>query len=175
MLDPIFHNVVGIVGYKNNGKTTLVERLVAWLVTARGLRVSTVKHAHHTVDLDQPGRDSYRHREAGAEEVILATAKRVAVLHELRDAPEPSLAELLRRLSPVDIVLVEGYKTGPHDKIEVKRQATETPLLALSDPSVRAVASDAPLPGLSVPVLPLDDVAGIGGFALELRKPQVSA
>lgn len=155
--------IIGIVGWKNNGKTTLVVRLVEHL-TALGYRVSTVKHAHHEVDLDQPGKDSWRHREAGAQEVVLATARRWAVIHELRGAPEPDLAELLARLSPVDLVIVEGFKHGDHPKIEVHRRERGTSLLATADASIVAVASDEPLPGLDRPVLGLDDVAGIAAF-----------
>jgi len=166
--------VFGVVGWKNNGKTTLVVRLVEHL-TALGYRVSTVKHAHHEVDLDQPGKDTWRHREAGAEEVVLATARRWAVIHELRGAAEPPLDELLARMTPVDLVLVEGFKRFPHPKIEVHRAERGTPLLAPEDPSVVAVASDAPLPGLALPRLGLDDVPAIAAFILarlELGPPR---
>ena len=157
--------VFGVVGWKNNGKTTLVERLVAHLTEA-GYRVSTVKHAHHEVDLDQPGKDSWRHREAGACEVVLATARRWAVIHELRGRPEPPLDELLARMSPVDLVLVEGFKRFPHPKLETHRRERGTPLLAREDPTIIAVASDEPLPDLALPQLDLDDVAGIARFIL---------
>ena len=162
--------IIGIVGWKNNGKTTLVVRLVEHL-TALGYRVSTIKHAHHEVDLDQPGKDSWRHREAGAAEVVLATARRWAVIHELRGAAEPPLAELLARLSPVDLVLVEGFKRDAHPKIEVHRRERGTALLAAQDPTIIAVASDEPLPDLAVPVLDLDDVAGIAALILRLLGP----
>ena len=142
--------VFGVVGWKNNGKTTLVERLVAHL-TAAGYRVSTVKHAHHEVDLDQPGKDTWRHREAGAEEVVLATARRWAVIHELRGAPEPSLDELLARMTPVDLVLVEGFKRCGHPKLEVHRQERGTPLLAVEDPSIVALATNEALPEMALP------------------------
>lgn len=158
--------VYGVTGWKNSGKTTLMERLVAE-ITGRGLRVSTVKHAHHAADLDQPGRDTHRHRVAGAQEVILASPARWAILHELRGAPEPPLADLLARLSPVDLVLIEGYKTAPHPKIEAHRAATGQPLLAPGNATVRAVASDRALAGLSVPVLPLNDTAAIADFILK--------
>ena len=111
-------------GWKNAGKTGLMERLVAEF-TARGMSVSTIKHAHHAVDVDQPGTDSYRHREAGAREVVLASARRFAVMHELRDAEEPTLEALIARLAPVDLVLVEGYKRAPHPKIEAYRAAAK--------------------------------------------------
>ncbi len=158
--------VFGVVGWKNNGKTTLVERLVAHL-TAAGYRVSTVKHAHHEVDLDQPGKDTWRHREAGAEEVVLATARRWAVIHELRGAPEPSLDELLARMTPVDLVLVEGFKRCGHPKLEVHRQERGTPLLAVEDPSIVALATDEALPEIALPQFPLDDVAAIADFVLQ--------
>jgi molybdopterin-guanine dinucleotide biosynthesis protein MobB len=157
--------VIGVVGWKNNGKTTLVVRLIEHLV-ARGYRVSTVKHAHHEADLDRPGKDSWRHREAGAAEVMLATARRWALLHELRDEPEPPLEALLARLSPADLVIVEGFKSFPHPKVEVHRAERGTPLIARDDPTVVAVASDEPLPDLAVPVLDLDDVPAIAELIL---------
>ena len=158
--------VFGGVGWKNNGKTTLVERLVTHL-TAQGRRISTVKHAHHEVDLDQPGKDTWRHREAGATEVVLATARRWAVIHELRGAAEPSLDELLAKLTPVDLVLVEGFKRFPHPKLEVHRRERGTPLLAAEDPSIVGVASDEPLPAIALPQFPLDDIAAIARFVVE--------
>ena len=161
--------VFGVVGWKNNGKTTLVERLVAHL-TAGGYRVSTVKHAHHEVDLDQPGKDTWRHREAGAREVVLATARRWAVIHELRGEAEPALDELLAWMTPVDLVVVEGFKRFPHPKLEVHRRERGTPLLARDDPSVVAVATDEPVQGLHVPQFGLDDVAGIARFVLDRLK-----
>lgn len=157
--------IIGIVGWKNNGKTTLVVRLIEHLV-ARGYRVSTVKHAHHEADLDRPGKDSWRHREAGATEVMLATARRWALIHELRDEPEPPLEALLARLSPADLVIVEGFKRFPHPKIEAHRAERGTPLIAREDPTVVAVASDEPLPGLAVPVLGLDDIPAIADLIL---------
>ena len=129
-------NIFGIVGWKNAGKTGLMERLVTE-ITARGLRVSTVKHAHHSFDVDHPGKDSHRHRIAGATEVLLASRNRFALMHELRDAPEPPLAALLARLSPVDLVLVEGYKRDAHPKVEAHRAATGNPLIATGDPTIR--------------------------------------
>lgn len=152
--------VIGIVGWKNNGKTTLIERLVTHF-TAEGLVVSTIKHTHHAADLDRPGKDTFRHRMAGAREVVLASSARFAILHELRGAPEPELDVLLERMAPVDLVIVEGFKRFAHPKIEVHRRDRGTPLLARTEPSILAVASDEPLEGLTVPVLSLDDVAGI--------------
>ncbi len=157
--------VIGVVGWKNNGKTTLVTRLVAHLV-GRGLRVSTVKHAHHSVDVDQPGKDSHRHREAGATEVVLATARRWVLIHELREEAEPPLEDLLAKMAPADLVIVEGFKRFPHPKIEVHRKARGTPLIAREDRSVLAVASDEPLPDLDRPVFDLDAIAEIADFIL---------
>jgi molybdopterin-guanine dinucleotide biosynthesis adapter protein len=154
----------GIIGWKNAGKTSLMERLVAECV-ARGLRVSTVKHVHHDVDLDQPGKDSYRHRAAGAREVILASAQRFALMGEHR-AGEPPLADLLARLAPVDLVLVEGYKRDLHPKIEVWRAAAGHDLIQPSDPTIRAVATDSDLPPLSVPQLDLNDTRAVADFIL---------
>ena len=158
----------GITGWKNAGKTGLMERLIAHL-TARGLAVSSLKHAHHGVDVDQPGRDSFRHRAAGAGQVILASGARWALMTELRGAPEPSLAALVARLDPCDLVLAEGWKSGAHPKVEAHRAVNGHPPLAGAEPTVRAVASDA-APGIGVPagvaVLHLDDTDGIAGFIL---------
>lgn len=156
-------NVYGVVGWKNSGKTGLVERLVAHL-TAGGLRVSTIKHAHHAFDIDQKGTDSARHRAAGAGEVLIASSQRWALMHELRGAPEPSLHELVARLSPCDLVLVEGFKAAHHPKIEVFREAEGHPLIAPTDPSVRALAADIALPGIERPVFRLGDTAAIAAF-----------
>jgi len=157
--------VYGVTGWKNSGKTTLVEALVRD-ITGRGHRVSTVKHAHHAFDLDQPGKDSFRHRHAGAGQVLIASRARWALMTELRDDEEPSLGDLLARLDPVDLVLVEGYKRDRHPKIEARRAATAQNLIAEDDATIEAVASDAPLDGLAVPVFDLDDVRGIADFIL---------
>ncbi|MHA7852252.1 molybdopterin-guanine dinucleotide biosynthesis protein B [Roseovarius sp.] len=156
--------IYGVVGWKNAGKTGLMERLVTE-ITGRGISVSTVKHAHHTFDVDHPGKDSHRHRIAGATEVLLASRNRVALMHELRDAPEPSLADLLTKLSPVDLILVEGYKRDTHPKVEAHRAVTGNPLIAPDDPNVRAVASDTAL-DLDRPVFDLDDTVAIADFIL---------
>lgn len=156
--------IYGVIGWQNAGKTTLLEGLVAE-ITGRGLKVSTVKHAHHDVDLDQPGKDSWRHRQAGATEVVLATAHRFALLHEHR-GPEPGLDQILARLAPVDLILVEGYKRDRHPKIEVHRPANGRDLIQPGDPTIRAVASDAPLAPLSVPVLDLNDIPALADFIL---------
>lgn len=152
----------GITGWKNSGKTHLMERLVAHF-TAQGLVVSTIKHAHHSAATDREGTDSFRHRLAGAREVILASPARWALMHELKGAPEPGLDALLARLAPVDLVLIEGYKNAPHPKIEAHRAATGQPLLAGSNATIRAIASDA-APATALPVLDLDDTGGIAGF-----------
>jgi len=162
--------VFGVVGWKNNGKTTLVERLVGHL-TGAGYDVSTVKHAHHEVDLDQPGKDSWRHRQAGAREVVLATARRWAVIHELREEAEPPLEALLARMTPVDLVIVEGFKRFSHPKLEVHRRERGTPLLAAEDDSIVALATDEPLRELRLPQFGLDDVPAIAAFVLERAAP----
>ncbi|MEP3633295.1 MAG: molybdopterin-guanine dinucleotide biosynthesis protein B [Shimia thalassica] len=154
--------VYGVTGWKNAGKTGLMERLVAEF-TSRGLRVSTLKHAHHKVDVDQPGRDSYRHREAGAHQVLLASENRWALMTELRGEQEPSLSDLLAQLAPVDLVLIEGYKREPHPKIEAWRSDANNPLIALDDPTIRAVATDTPL-DLDRPQFDLDDTVAIADF-----------
>ena len=154
----------GVVGWKNSGKTGLMERLVAEF-SARGLRIATIKHAHHDFDIDQPGTDSARHRAAGAVQVLLASSRRWALMSELGDAPEPPLGTLIERLDSCDLVLIEGYKREQHAKIEAHRAATGQPLIAPGDASVRAVASDTALT-LDRPVFDLDDTAAIADFIL---------
>jgi molybdopterin-guanine dinucleotide biosynthesis protein MobB len=156
----------GLAGWSGSGKTTLVRRLLPVLV-ARGLRVSTVKHAHHEFDVDMPGKDSYEHRRAGAAEVMVTSERRWALMHELRGAGEPPLEALLTHMTPVDLVLVEGFKRMAIPKLEVHRPSLGKPLLCTGDPHVVAVASDAPLPGLPVPVLALDDVESIAALVID--------
>ena len=156
--------IYGVTGWKNAGKTGLMERLVAE-ITSRGLSVSTIKHAHHSFDVDHPGKDSHRHRVAGAHEVLLASKNRIALMQELRDHEEPELAHLLTRLSPVDLVLIEGYKRDRHLKIEAHRAVTGQPLIAPGDDTIRAVASDVPLT-LDRPVFGLDDTIALADFVL---------
>lgn len=156
--------VYGVVGWKNAGKTGLMERLVT-NITARGFSISTVKHAHHSFDVDHAGKDSYRHREAGATQVLLASRNRIALMHELREAPQPPLENLLEQLAPVDLVLVEGYKRDAHPKIEAHRAVTGNPLIAPDDPTIHAVASDTPVT-LDRPVFDLDDTRTIADFIL---------
>ncbi|MFW2544173.1 molybdopterin-guanine dinucleotide biosynthesis protein B [Primorskyibacter sp. 2E107] len=157
--------VYGVTGWKNAGKTGLMERLVTE-ITGRGFTVSTVKHAHHSFDVDHPGKDSHRHRVAGASEVILASRNRVAHMSELRGAQEPVLADLLARLAPVDLVLIEGYKRDSHPKVEAFRAETGNPLIAADDPTIRAVASDVPLE-LDRPVFDLNDTIAVADFILK--------
>ena len=153
--------VLGVTGWKNAGKTGLVERLVA-LFTRRGLTVSTIKHAHHGFDIDRPGADSYRHREAGAREVAIVANDRIAIMQELRGAPEPDLVTLLARMTPVDLVIVEGYKREAIPKIEARRRdARSREPLADNDPTIFAIAADHPVEDAEVPVLPLDDTEAI--------------
>lgn len=157
--------IYGVVGYKNAGKTSLMERLVTE-ITGRGFRVSTIKHAHHSFDVDHAGKDSFRHRQAGAHQVLLASRARWALMTELRGADEPPLADLLARLSPVDLVLVEGYKRDAHPKVEAFRAEPDNPLIAPNDPTVRAVATDTPVQ-IDRPVFDLNDTTAIANFILQ--------
>ena len=154
--------IFGVTGWKNSGKTGLMERLITEF-TARGLTVSSIKHAHHSFDIDHPGRDSYRHRDAGARQVLLASRNRWALMHELRYEDEPSLGDLLKQLSPVDLVLIEGYKRDRHPKIEAHRKETGQPLIAPEDQTIVAVASDTSV-AIDRPVLDLNDTAAIANF-----------
>jgi len=157
--------IFGLVGRSGSGKTSLMVRLLPEL-RRRGLTVSTIKHAHHGFDLDHPGKDSFRHREAGAKEVMLVADARWALMHEIADAPEPPLEELVRRMAPVDFVLIEGFHTHGHPMIEVYRPSEGHTLLWREDSNIAAVASDAPLPAVTVPVLDLNDTQAIATFAL---------
>ena len=157
--------IIGIAGYSGSGKTTLIEKVIPVLVR-EGLRVSLIKHAHHEFDVDQPGKDSYRHRHAGCVEVLVSSSKRWALMHELRGAVEPGLQEQLKHLSPCDLVLVEGYKAEPIPKIEVHRSAGHTPLLHPEDSHVVAVATDEPLNTL-LPQLDIDDPEDVARFIIQ--------
>jgi len=161
--------VIGLAGWSGAGKTTLLVRLLP-LLSARGLRVSTLKHAHHSFDVDRPGKDSHAHREAGAVEVLVASGKRWALMHELRDAPEPSLAELLSHLSTVDLVIVEGFKHAPHPKIEVHRAANDKPWLHPTDTAVIGLVTDAAYAG-PLPCAGLDDSAAAADLVAGLARP----
>src|SRR6186713_592711 len=143
--------IIGLAGWSGSGKTTLLAHVIPRLV-ARGLKVSTLKHAHHAFDIDQPGKDSHTHRTAGATEVLISSANRFALMHELRGAPELSLGALLAKLSAVDLVLVEGFKREAHPKLEVYRASVGKPLLAPDDPNIVAIASDGPV-AVRVPVV----------------------
>ena len=158
--------IFGLAGWSGAGKTTLMVKLLPALV-ARGLSVSTMKHAHHGFDVDQPGKDSYEHRAAGASEVLVSSAKRWALMHELRGGAEPPVEELIARMTPVDLLIIEGFKAHAHDKLEVHRPANGKPLLCRDDPRVVAVATDAPIAGLDRRQLDLNDVAGIADFIID--------
>jgi molybdopterin-guanine dinucleotide biosynthesis protein B len=162
--------IIGLAGWSGAGKTTLLARVIPRLV-AQGVRLSTLKHAHHGFDVDQPGKDSHTHRAAGATQVLISSANRWALMTELRGAPEPSLRELLARLQPVDLVLVEGFKRENHPKLEVHRVANAKPWLYPGDPMIRAVASDAPPPPGAPEALALDDVEAIAAALPRLAVP----
>jgi molybdopterin-guanine dinucleotide biosynthesis protein B len=163
MTPPLF----GIVGWKNSGKTTLTSRLIAEL-TRRGLKVGAIKHAHHAFDVDQPGRDSYKFREAGAREVAVVSGKRVAIMHELREEPEPALEDVLKRLEGSDLILVEGFKRHDHPKIEARRlDSIQQDAMGDAFPGIVAIASDHAVETGAVPVFALDDVAGMAEFILK--------
>jgi molybdopterin-guanine dinucleotide biosynthesis protein B len=156
--------IFGFAGWSGSGKTTLIEKLIP-LIVARGLEVSLVKHAHHSFDVDQPGKDSYRHRHAGASEVLVSSSRRWALVHELRGAPEPDFAELVERVSPCDLLLVEGFKRENVPKLEVYRAAVGEALLHPQDKSIVAVASDQRLE-TKLPQFDLNDAPAITGFIL---------
>jgi molybdopterin-guanine dinucleotide biosynthesis adapter protein len=162
--------LIGLAGWSGSGKTTLLARLIPVLI-ARGRTVSTLKHAHHEFDIDKPGKDSHTHRLAGATEVLISSARRWALMHELRDEPEPQLSELLPRLSRVDLVIVEGYKTQSHPKLEVHRAEVGKPLLYPNDPNVVALASDVRPANLQLPFADLNDVDAIADLVDELARP----
>ena len=157
--------IIGLAGWSGSGKTTLITKLIPCLI-ARGLRVSTLKHAHHGFDLDQPGKDSFMHRVAGATEVIVSSARRFAILHELRDEPEWNLGALVAKMSAVDLVMVEDFKRDAFPKIEIHRAENGKPLIHPDDPHIVAIASDTPLPHVTVPVVDLDDINAISDLVL---------
>ena len=162
--------IIGLAGWSGSGKTTLITKLIPLLV-ARRLRVSTLKHAHHGFDLDQPGKDSFFHRAAGATEVIISSARRWAILHELREEPEWDLAAMIKKISPVDLVLVEGFKRDKFPKLEIHRIANGKPLLHTEDPHIVAVASDSAVPAARVPVVDLNDIELIADLLLKHAVP----
>ena len=160
--------IFGIAGWKNSGKTGLAVRLVAEF-TRRGYSISTIKHAHHDFDIDKVGADSYRHRQAGAHEVALVSGTRFAIMHELRGGPEPSFDEILSRLAPCDLVLIEGYKREPVPKIEARRlDAAKREPLAPGDPFILAIAADHSVSDTKLPVFDLDDTAAIADFVMDI-------
>jgi len=162
--------IIGLAGWSGSGKTTLIKKLIPRLI-ARSISVSTLKHAHHGFDLDQPGKDSFFHRTAGATEVIISSAKRWAILHELRAQPEWDMAALVRKMSPVDLVLVEGFKRDAFPKLEIHRIANGKPLIHPEDPRIVAVASDSALPQSKVPVVDLNDIEAIADLLLKHAVP----
>jgi molybdopterin-guanine dinucleotide biosynthesis adapter protein len=162
--------IIGLAGWSGSGKTTLITKLIPRL-RARGLSVSTLKHAHHGFDLDQPGKDSFFHRAAGATEVIISSAKRWAILHELREEAEWDLPDLVAKITPVDLVLVEGYKRDAFPKLEVHRAANGKPLIQPEDPRVVAIATDTALPAAKVPVIDLNDIEAIADLLLKHAVP----
>ena len=161
--------VIGLAGWSGAGKTTLLSRVIPHLL-GQGLRVSVIKHAHHTFDVDIPGKDSWRHREAGATEVLVSSGKRWALMHELRGASEPRLPALLAKLSRVDLVVVEGFKSEPHRKIEVHRLANGKRLLFPDDPAISGIATDTAIE-TTLPVVHLDDIPAIAAM---MRKYAIS-
>ena len=162
--------IIGLAGWSGSGKTTLITKLIPRLI-ARGVTVSTLKHAHHGFDLDQPGKDSFFHRAAGATEVVISSAKRFAILHELRGEPEWDLPDLVAKISPVDLVLVEGYKRDAFPKLEIYRAANGKPLIHPDDPHVVAIASDTAVPAAKVPVIDLNDTDAIADMLMKRAVP----
>lgn len=162
--------VIGIAGWSGSGKTTLLTKVIPRLV-GRGLKVSTLKHAHHAFDVDQPGKDSHTHRVAGATEVLISSANRWALMHELRGEAEPTLFALLRKLSPVDLAIVEGFKTAACAKIEVFRKEVGKPPLHSADRFIGGIASDTPFPEADRPVVSLDDIEAVVGLMLSVSEP----
>jgi len=162
--------VIGLAGWSGSGKTTLLTKLIPVLI-ARGYSVSTVKHAHHEFDVDKPGKDSHSHRLAGAREVLVSSARRWALMHELRGEAEPTLRELVSHLGPVDFVIVEGFKTERHAKIEVHRSEVGKPLLYPDDPNIFAIASDAPPKGARLPTANLEDIEAIANLVERFARP----
>ncbi len=162
--------IIGLAGWSGSGKTTLIKKVIPCLIT-RSLQVSTLKHAHHGFDLDQPGKDSFFHRAAGATEVIVSSSKRFAILHELREEEEWDLPALVAKMSPVDLVLVEGYKRDPFPKLEIHRAANGKSLIHPEDPHIVAIASDVELPAARVPVIDLDDIEAIADLLIKHAVP----
>jgi molybdopterin-guanine dinucleotide biosynthesis protein B len=163
--------VIGLAGWSGSGKTTLITRVIPVLI-GRGLKVATVKHAHHEFDIDRPGKDSWLHREAGASEVAVVSSRRWALIHELRGEPEPPLADILSKFDAADLVIVEGFKRHAHPKLEIYRAAIGKPLLYPEDNCIVAIASDTPLPKAQLPVLNLDDIENIANMLEAEARPR---
>jgi molybdopterin-guanine dinucleotide biosynthesis adapter protein len=161
--------VIGVAGWSGAGKTTLISRVIPYL-REQGLRVSVIKHAHHEFDVDVPGKDSWVHRQAGAEEVLVSSANRWALMHELRGAPEPSLPELLRKMSPVDLLIVEGFKSEPYRKLEVHRKDSGKPPLFPDDPAIACIATDAVIE-TALPMAHLDDIPAVAAMMRDYALP----
>ncbi|HEX2117216.1 MAG TPA: molybdopterin-guanine dinucleotide biosynthesis protein B [Alphaproteobacteria bacterium] len=169
--------IFGLAGWSGSGKTTLMVRLLPALI-ARGVSVSTMKHAHHAFDIDRPGKDSYEHRAAGATEVMISSNARWALMHELRGGPEATVEQLIKHMTPVDLLMIEGFKSHAHPKLEVHRAALGKPLLCADDPHVVAIASDVPIPSVRLPRFALDDAEGIADFIIGhcgLARPRVAS
>jgi molybdopterin-guanine dinucleotide biosynthesis protein B len=162
--------VIGIAGWSGSGKTTLLSKVIPRLV-ARGVKISTIKHAHHNFDVDQPGKDSHTHRVAGATEVLISSERRFALMHELRDEPQPGVTELLKKLSLVDLVVIEGWKVAHYAKIEVFRQVIGKLPLHPDDPYILGIAADVAFPHAGRPVVPLDDIDAVIALMLEKSEP----
>jgi molybdopterin-guanine dinucleotide biosynthesis adapter protein len=162
--------VIGLAGWSGAGKTTLLAKVIP-VLTARGVRVSTIKHAHHAFDIDQPGKDSHTHRMAGATEVLVSSANRWALVHELRGDAEMTLPALLAKLEPVDLVIVEGFKRDVHPKLEVYRAAVGKPLLATDDPHIVAIAADDPMPDAQIPLVPLNNIEAVAQELMARAEP----
>ena len=162
--------IIGLAGWSGSGKTTLLTRVIPRIV-ARGLTVSTIKHAHHSFDIDQPGKDSHSHRLAGATEVLVGSGRRWAIVHELRGETEPALSDLIRKASPVDLLVVEGYKAERHPKLEVYRSSNGKPLLHPEDSAIVAIASDVALPHARVPMVNINDTDGVIEILLRHAAP----
>jgi molybdopterin-guanine dinucleotide biosynthesis protein B len=158
--------IFGMVGWRDSGKTTLIVNLLPELIR-RGLEISTIKHTHHRFDIDKPEKDSFKHREAGAREVLVTSSVRWALMHELHGNPEEEVKSMIARMEPVDLLLIEGFKKHGHPKMEVHRPSKGRPLLCKEDPNIVMVASDEPLPEVSLPVLDLDDTAGVADFIID--------
>lgn len=161
--------VIGVAGWSGAGKTTLISRVIPYL-RGQGLRVSVIKHAHHKFDVDIPGKDSWVHRQSGAEEVLVSSANRWALMHELRGAAEPSLPDLLRKMSPVDLLIVEGFKSEPYRKIEVHRKDSGKPPLFPDDPTIACIATDAAIE-TALPVAHLDDIPAVAAMMRKYALP----